>query len=62
MTKLFSRLAGLLLLAGAAAHGYRLYHPFAIVIGSHNIPTWYSWPGAIVAGILGLMVLVKSRP
>jgi hypothetical protein len=61
MTKLFTIIAGLLLLLGAAAHGYRLYRPFEIIIGGHSIPTWYSWPGAAIAAFLGVMVLIGSR-
>ena len=61
MAKLFTTIAGLLLLLGAAAHGYRLYRPFEIIIAGHNIPLWYSWPAAIIAALLGLMVLVETR-
>lgn len=61
MTRVFTAIAGLLLLLGAAAHGYRLYHPFAIIIAGHDLPLWYSWPGAIIAAFLGLMVLVGIR-
>ena len=61
MAKLFTTITGLLLLLGAAAHGYRLYRPFEIIVAGHNIPTWYSWPVAIIAALLGLMVLLETR-
>ena len=61
MARAFSTIAGLLLLIGAAVHGYRLYHPFEIIIGHQEIPIWYSWPTAAVAAFLGLMVLIETR-
>ena len=59
--KLFTSLAAVLLLAVAAAHAYRLYAHISVVVGSHDIPLWVSWPGAIITGLLGVMVLVESR-
>ena len=60
MTRPFTMLAGLLLLVVAAAHAYRLYAGLAITIGSHAVPLWVSWPGAVVAGFLGIMIFVES--
>ncbi len=62
MSKPFTIIAALLLLAIAAAHAYRLYAGgFAVVVASHSIPMWVSWPAAIIAALLGVMVLVESR-
>lgn len=61
MSKLFTVVTALLLLVIAAAHGYRLYKPFAISVANHAIPLWVSWPGAAVAALLALMILVESR-
>lgn len=61
MIKVFSALGGLVLLAVAAVHGYRLYSSFAVVVGTRYIPLWYSWPGAVIAAFLGVMVLLQSR-
>lgn len=61
MSKFFTTITALLLLVGAAAHGYRLYKPFEIIIAGHSIPLWASWPAAGVTALLGLMVLVESR-
>lgn len=60
MTRPFTMLAGILLLVVAAAHAYRLYAGLAITIGSHAVPLWVSWPGAVVAGFLGIMIFVES--
>ena len=61
MSKPFTMVAALLLLVVAAAHAYRLYAGMNITIGSHDIPLWVSWPGAIVAGLLALGLLAESR-
>ena len=61
MGKPFTFLAVLVLLIVAAAHAYRLYTSMAVTVGGHDVALWVSWPGAIVAGLLGLMVLVESR-
>jgi hypothetical protein len=61
MAKPFTHIAALLLLVVAAAHAYRLYAGLAVVVGAHDIPQWVSWPGAIVAGLLGLMLFVEAR-
>ena len=61
MSKLFTPIAGLFLLVGSVVHGYRLYHPFDIVIASKSIPLVYSWPIAIGAALVGLMVFIEMR-
>lgn len=62
MSKPFTLIAGLVLLAAAAAHAYRLYTgAIAITIAGHDLPMWASWPAAIIALILGLMVFVEAR-
>jgi hypothetical protein len=61
MTRFFTVVSALLLLAVAAAHAYRLYSHISVVVGRHDIPLWVSWPGAIVAGFLAIMLLVESR-
>jgi hypothetical protein len=59
--KPFTTIAGLLLLAVAAAHAYRLYTHAMISVAGHDVPLWVSWPGAIVGGLLGLMLFVEAR-
>jgi hypothetical protein len=61
MSKPFTHIAALLLLVVAAAHAYRLYAGLAVVVGRHDIPMWASWPGAIVAALLGVMLFVEAR-
>jgi hypothetical protein len=54
-------LSALVLLAVAAAHAYRLYAHIGVTVGGHDVPLWASWPGAIVAGFLAVMLLVEVR-
>jgi hypothetical protein len=61
MSKPFTVLAALILFVVAAAHAYRLYAKLPVTVGPHDIPLWVSWPGAIVAGVLALMLVVESR-
>jgi len=61
MAKPFTHVAALVLLAVAAVHAYRLYFGLSVVIADHSVPLWVSWPGAIVAALLGLMLFVEAR-
>jgi lipopolysaccharide export LptBFGC system permease protein LptF len=62
VSRLFTIIAGLLFLFGAAVHAYRLYiGGFAISVAGHNVPLWVSWPIGGVAALLGIMLLVESR-
>ena len=61
MSKPFTIIAALVFLVVAAAHAYRLYAHLAVTVGSHDIPMSLSWAGAVVALVLGLMLLVESR-
>ena len=60
--KPFTTIAAVLFLAAAAAHVYRLYTgAIAINVAGHNVPLSVSWAGAIVAGLLGVMLLIEAR-
>ena len=61
MSKPFTFLAALVLLVVAVAHAYRLYTGMSVIVGTHDVPLWVSWPGAIVAGLLALGLLAESR-
>jgi len=61
MSKPFTTIAGLLFLAGAAIHGYRLYSHFAVVVAGHEIPLWVSWGGVAIGVIFGFMLLSEAR-
>ena len=60
MSNIFSLIVGVLLLLGAAMHVYRMYRPFAFIIGRYAVPRWYSLPfaaGEAYAGVMLRMVL-----
>jgi hypothetical protein len=60
--KPFTTIAGLILLLVALTHAYRLYSgAITIAVAGHVVPLWWSWPGAIVAGLLGVMLLMEAR-
>jgi hypothetical protein len=61
MSKPFTTLSVLVLLAVAAAHAYRLYAHISVAVGGHDVPLWASWPGAIGAAFLAIMLLVEAR-
>lgn len=62
MSKPFTFIAALVLLAAGAAHAYRLYSgAITVTIAGQALPMWVSWPAAIIALILGLMVMVEAR-
>ena len=61
MAKPFTMVAALLLLVVAAAHAYRLIAGIPVIAGGHDVPLWVSWPGAIVAALLSVMVFVERR-
>jgi hypothetical protein len=60
--KPFTTIAALILLIVAGVHAWRLYSgAIEIVVAGHVIPVWASWPGAIIAGFMGIMLLVEAR-
>ena len=59
--KPFTLIAAVVFLAVAAAHAYRIYAGLAVTIGPHAIPMSASWAGAVIAALLGIMLLVESR-
>ena len=61
MAKPFTMVAALLLLVVAAGHAYRLIAGIPVIAGGYDVPLWISWPGAIVAALLSVMVFVESR-
>jgi hypothetical protein len=61
MRKPFTHIAGLVLLIVALVHAYRLYAGLTVVIAGHDIPMWVSWPAAIAAAIVGLMVFAEAQ-
>lgn len=62
MSKPFTTITALLLLAIAAGHAYRLYsHAITLTFAGHQIPLWASWPLGALALLLGIMLFVESR-
>jgi len=46
--------SGLIFAAIALIHLYRLYDHFPVVIGSWNVPTWFSGVGFAIPALLAL--------
>lgn len=61
MSKPFTLIAAIVFLIVAAAHAYRIYTGFPVVVGAHDIPMMASWIGGGIAALLGVMLLVESR-
>jgi hypothetical protein len=59
--KPFTTFAVLLLALVALVHLFRLIRGIQVIFGSHTIPLWVSGVGAIVAGLLAIMVWRESR-
>jgi hypothetical protein len=59
--KPFTTITALLLLLGAAIHGYRLYTGFPVVIDAHHIPMWASYLGVAIPAFLAIMLFVEAR-
>jgi hypothetical protein len=57
MLSVVAKVVGFLLLAGAAAHIYRMCRPFPFIVGRYDIPRWYSLPFAVAEACGGLMLL-----
>ena len=61
MSKPFTTIGAIIFLVVAAAHAYRLYAGFTVVVGGRDIPMMASWIGGAIAAVLGIMMLVESR-
>jgi hypothetical protein len=59
MSKPFTIIAALLLLAIAAGHAARAYYGLDLVAAGHIVPIWASWACAGVLAFLGVMVFVE---
>ncbi|HEY0282149.1 MAG TPA: hypothetical protein VGC27_05960 [Rhizomicrobium sp.] len=60
MSKPFTIISALLLLAIAAAHAYRAYYGIDVLVAGHAIPIWASWVSTAVAAVLGIMLFVEA--
>jgi len=61
MSKPFTTIGAIIFLVVAAAHAYRIYSGFTVVVGDHDIPMMVSWIGAAITALLGIMMLIESR-
>ncbi len=59
--KPFSKIAALLFILVAVLHMARLVKGAQLMIGSHQVPTWVSFLGIIVPGILSWGIWKESR-
>ena len=57
MSRPFSAIAGLLLIAVGVAHALRIFYQWPVTIGAVAIPMWASYAGVIVSAFLGVMIL-----
>ena len=61
MSKPFTTIGAIIFLIVAAAHAYRIYTGFTVVVDGHDIPMTVSWIGGAVAAFVGLMMLMEAR-
>ena len=59
--KPFTLLAALIFLVVAAAHAYRVYAAWAIVVGPYDLPMWVSYAGVVVPLSLAFLLLREAR-
>ena len=57
----FTMIAALVFFAVALLHVYRIFTQFQIVIGSHTIPLWFSYFGAVIPALLAILLLREKR-
>lgn len=57
--KTFNLLVGLIFLAVAIMHLWRIINDTPVIFGDINIPIWVSWGGIVVAGYLSYHGLTK---
>jgi hypothetical protein len=53
--------SGVVFAAVAFAHGVRLITGFEIVVDGVVVPGWVSFPGALIAALLAVWMLVAAR-
>ena len=53
--------SGIFFAAGAVGHVVRLTKGIEIVIGGFAVPVWVSFPGALIAALLAVWMVVAAR-
>ena len=61
MSRPFTIIGAIVLLAVALAHIFRIAAGVAVMIGSHDIPMVASWIAAAVAAFIGMMTIIELR-
>lgn len=54
-------IAALIFLCMALVHVYRLFTHFRVILGSHTIPLWVSYFGAVIPALIAILLLRESR-
>ena len=44
----------------ALLHVYRIFTHFQVVLGSHTIPLWFSYFGAVIPALLRCILLLRE--
>ena len=53
--------SGVFFAVGAVAHGVRVTTGFQIVVDGFVVPVWLSFPGAFIAALLAVWMVVAAR-
>ena len=61
MSRPFTIVAAIVLLAVAAVHIFRIAAGVAVMVGSHDIPMVASWVAAAIAAFIGMMTIIELR-
>ncbi len=61
MSRPFTIVGAIVLLAVAAAHVFRIGAGVAVMIGSYNVPMVASWVAAAIAAFVGMMTIIELR-
>lgn len=57
----FTMIAALVFFAVALLHVYRVFAQFQVIVGSHTIPLWFSYFGAVLPALLAILLLRENR-
>jgi hypothetical protein len=61
MSRPFTIIGAIILLAVAAAHAVRIAAGASVIIGSYEVPMVASWIAATVAAFVGMMTIIELR-
>ena len=57
----FAKIAALFLAVVCIAHILRAVMALPVTVGTHEIPSWMSLPGALFTGALAVLLFMESR-